>query len=184
MAGHLQRKGCGACRSGTQRPSGPLGDNGGPTPTQALGPGSPAIDAAEPNGCPEGDQRGVSRPADGNGDGIAVCDIGAYEVVLPATPPPQPPTSTAPPTVAPTPAITTAPTTPSPTPKPVSPTPSSTPKRSASPTSSPRPVISESEGGSNNLLFAGLGLLAVPVLGAPAIFYARRRGFTFRVPWR
>jgi len=56
---------------------GPLEDNGGPTFTSALLPGSPAIDAGA--GCPATDQRGVARPIDGNGDGTALCDIGAYE---------------------------------------------------------------------------------------------------------
>ncbi|MEW2085537.1 choice-of-anchor Q domain-containing protein [Streptomyces sp. NPDC005283] len=50
---------------------GPLADNGGPTDTAALLPGSPALDAAD--GCPATDQRGVSRPQG------AACDIGAYE---------------------------------------------------------------------------------------------------------
>ena len=60
---------------------GPLQDNGGPTFTHALGPGSPAIDAGEPyflgRGeffCPIIDQRGVTRPQGEH------CDIGAYEV--------------------------------------------------------------------------------------------------------
>jgi hypothetical protein len=55
---------------------GPLQDNGGPTLTHALLPGSPAIDTASPT-CPPPatDQRGVSRP-----QGPA-CDIGAYEAV-------------------------------------------------------------------------------------------------------
>lgn len=61
---------------------GALADNGGPTLTMALGPGSAAIDAAASAGCPTTDQRGVSRPFG------AGCDIGAYEAAtLDATPP-------------------------------------------------------------------------------------------------
>ncbi len=54
---------------------GALADNGGPTRTQAVGPGSPALDAvpATGAGCPETDQRGVTRP---HGQG---CEIGAFE---------------------------------------------------------------------------------------------------------
>ena len=60
---------------------GPLQDNGGPTPTHALLPGSPAIDAGGSD-CPPPatDQRGFPRPVDGNDDGVATCDIGAYEL--------------------------------------------------------------------------------------------------------
>jgi hypothetical protein len=59
-----------------------LHENGGPTRTIALVPGSPAIDAIPPgvSGCGTSittDQRGVSRP---QGSG---CDIGAFEVVTP-----------------------------------------------------------------------------------------------------
>ena len=57
-----------------------------PTPTKHkqtwtndLLPGSPAIDAGIGD-CSAQDQRGVSRPQDGNGDGVAVCDLGAYEL--------------------------------------------------------------------------------------------------------
>lgn len=60
---------------------GPLANNGGPTNTHALLRGSPAIDAGDNSDCPSTDQRGVSRPQDGDGDGTAVCDIGAYELV-------------------------------------------------------------------------------------------------------
>jgi CSLREA domain-containing protein len=52
---------------------GPLQDNGGPTWTHALLPGSAAIDAGDPNTCQPIDQRGVARPQG------PVCDIGAYE---------------------------------------------------------------------------------------------------------
>jgi hypothetical protein len=52
---------------------GPLADNGGPTLTMALLPGSPAIDAGNTSLAPATDQRGFPRPA-----GLAA-DIGAFE---------------------------------------------------------------------------------------------------------
>ena len=61
---------------------GPLQNNGGPTQTMALGTGSSAIDAGANSACPAFDQRGVSRPQDGDGDGSAICDIGAVETRL------------------------------------------------------------------------------------------------------
>src|SRR6266851_4050496 len=63
--------------TGTDPLLGPLASNGGPTQTQALEAGSPAIDhgGTSANGCPPTDQRGVTRP-----QGPA-CDIGAFEFV-------------------------------------------------------------------------------------------------------
>jgi hypothetical protein len=54
---------------------GPLQDNGGPTWTMALLPGSPAIGAGGPSDS-EWDQRGPGYPGSFNG----ATDIGAYEV--------------------------------------------------------------------------------------------------------
>ena len=56
-----------------------LAANGGPTLTHALRYLSPAIDNADPNACPATDQRGVTRPQDGDGNGRLGCDIGAFE---------------------------------------------------------------------------------------------------------
>jgi predicted outer membrane repeat protein len=58
---------------------GPLANNGGPTKTMALLAGSRAIDHGDNAGVPATDQRGFPRKKDGNGDGIAVVDIGAVE---------------------------------------------------------------------------------------------------------
>lgn len=70
---------------------GPLADNGGPTLTHALLPGSPAIDAGDPTFDPEefdpalmSDQRGQLRVAKGLLTSAApAVDIGAFELNLP-----------------------------------------------------------------------------------------------------
>jgi hypothetical protein len=72
----------------TMLPSDLLGDPGLGAFTDAGSPGtghvpllptSPAIDAGNNAVCLATDQRGQPRPVDGNGDGIATCDIGAFE---------------------------------------------------------------------------------------------------------
>jgi hypothetical protein len=55
---------------------GPLQDNGGPTQTMALLPGSQAIDAGDNTNAPDWDQRGPGFPRIVNG----IIDIGAFEV--------------------------------------------------------------------------------------------------------
>jgi len=72
----------------------------GSTATQALLPGSPAVDrgGTSANGCPTTDQRGVSRPQG------SACDIGAYELIPPRpAPPPRPGPVLGPPPPAPIP---------------------------------------------------------------------------------
>jgi hypothetical protein len=53
-----------------------LANNGGPTETIALEPGSYALDAIPIADCPSTDQRGDPRPAPGHN----ACDIGAFEL--------------------------------------------------------------------------------------------------------
>ena len=120
---------------------GPLQDNGGPTLTYALLPGSPAIDAGDPNFIPppDYDQRGPGFVRVFNGR----IDVGSFEVQPTPTPTPTP---TASPT--PTPTATFTPTsTPTATATPtitatVTPTPTSTPTPAprASPTPRSRPT--------------------------------------------
>jgi len=57
---------------------GALQANGGATPTQAILPGSPAIDSGHPTECPPVDQRGATRP--NAFTGVNRCDMGAFEL--------------------------------------------------------------------------------------------------------
>jgi len=58
----------------------PLQNNGGATKTMRLLPGSPAIDAGATISSMVTDQRGRIRPADGDGNGTSIKDMGAFEV--------------------------------------------------------------------------------------------------------
>jgi hypothetical protein len=74
-------------RPGVDPRLGPLQDNGGPTFTQALLPGSPALDAIPwgAKGCGTtliSDQRWQARPQPAGG----ACDIGAYEMAVSGQP--------------------------------------------------------------------------------------------------
>jgi IPT/TIG domain len=62
-------------QSGADPGIAPLADNGGPTATEALLFGSPALGDPSSSNCPATDQRGVARPA-------SSCDIGAFEAQL------------------------------------------------------------------------------------------------------
>jgi cell division septation protein DedD len=125
---------------------GPLQDNGGPTFTHALLPGSPAIDAGDPNFIPPPffDQRGPGFSRVRNGR----IDVGSFELQAGATatptasPTPTPtttvtPTATVPPSPTATPTATATAMS-SPTPRP-SPTPRVAPTPRVHPTPPPRP---------------------------------------------
>ncbi len=127
----------------------PLADNGGDTPTHALSPESPAIDAGN---ClmATTDQRGFLRPWDvptrpNVADG---CDMGAFEAdSLPPTPTPtNTPTFTNTPTATNTPTVTNTPTN-TPTTTPVPPTATATPTVSPTviPTHTYTPTPTEEE---------------------------------------
>jgi len=132
---------------------GPLQDNGGPTFTHALLPGSPAIDAGDPNFNPPPffDQRGPGFNRVVNGR----IDKGSFEVQsstgtpTPTASPTSTPTATATPTTTPT-ATATATATPTTTPTAtptatatatVTPTPTSTPRVTPTPRSEPTPRV-------------------------------------------
>ena len=139
---------------------GPLQDNGGPTLTHALLPGSPAINAGDPNFTPPPyyDQRGPGYDRVRNGR----LDVGSFEVQQRTTPSPTPTvtpsaTATATSTRSPCPCQTPSPKPrPTPAPRPTShtptptatgtpsptPTPSATPRRG---TPTPRPRATPSE---------------------------------------
>ncbi len=62
---------------------GPLLFNGGPTRTHAVLPGSPALDRGDSSVLLSGDQRSFPRQVDGDADGVAQVDVGAYEAEQP-----------------------------------------------------------------------------------------------------
>lgn len=70
----------------------PLANNGGPTDTEALAAGSPALDRVPFANCPAEDQRGFARAFAGTG-----CDFGAFESGAPGTFVPTPIPIAAPP---------------------------------------------------------------------------------------
>ncbi len=116
---------------------GPLQNNGGDTLTHALLAGSPAIDAGNPLGCADEngidliiDQRGYARPIDGDGDGSARCDMGAFERLSPGAPTP---TNTATPTNTSSPTATRTAT--------ATRTPTSTPTRTPTATATSTPTV-------------------------------------------
>jgi predicted outer membrane repeat protein len=75
-AGHL----CGTPAVTDDPQLDPLANNGfKKAQTHALAITSPALDAGSDPDCPEKDQRGRLRPADGDANGSFICDIGAFE---------------------------------------------------------------------------------------------------------
>lgn len=56
-----------------------VGPLSGETYGLTLSPASPAIDAGDNALCPAVDYAVLHRPMDGDGDGLAICDMGAYE---------------------------------------------------------------------------------------------------------
>jgi hypothetical protein len=82
---------CGLTGNGNLQNTNPnllgLTDNGGPTSTHALPAGSVALDRIPAASCTQidttpltTDQRGAPRGSDEDGDGLAECDVGAYEL--------------------------------------------------------------------------------------------------------
>ena len=67
-------------QSNTDPELGPLQANGGPTETHALTSTSPAVDAGDAADTTGLDQRTAPRSVDGDGNGSAVRDIGAFEL--------------------------------------------------------------------------------------------------------
>lgn len=81
-------------RTGVTAPKlGALANNGGPTKTHAVLSGSPALDAVVGACGVATDQRGVARPQDGDNNGSAICDKGAFELKAAVVQPPPPTTN-------------------------------------------------------------------------------------------
>lgn len=181
---------------------GSLASNGGPTQTHALPAGSQALDMADPSGCTDfslvlltTDQRGSTRPSDGDSNGSIICDMGAFEL-LGGTPTPTPTaTDTSTPTVTATATITHTPTetltdtrtatptgtftrtaTATPTSSAtVSETASATRTATSSPTATATPPVIEAFGSSPGRLLAVLAMLLGAVLAARRRAVSRER---------
>lgn len=130
----------------------PLGNNGGPTQTHALPPGSPAIDRAPNNQCNSApvngvDQRGSPRNSDGdNNPSSNECDIGAFERQSNNPTPTATKTPMSTPTSTTVPAATATPK-PSRTPKPTrTPKASPTAEPTETPTNTPVPQVTNTPG--------------------------------------
>jgi predicted outer membrane repeat protein len=118
---------------------GPLQDNGGPTFTHALLPGSPAIDAGDPNFTPPPyyDQRGPVFWRIRNGR----IDVGSFEVQVGTTPSPTPsPTASPTPTATVTSTATAIPTSTATSTPTATATATATPTPTVTPTPTPRPL--------------------------------------------
>jgi CSLREA domain-containing protein len=151
-----------------------LAENGGNSLTHALLAGSAAIDAGDDASCPGNDQRQALRPFDGDGDGTATCDIGAYEAggmfpptaTVTATGSPTP-TGTRPDTPTLTATPTSTPVTPTPTGTLPSPTPSVTPTATSTSTTVPSATPTLSATPTATAVLPTITPTATPVAATP-----------------
>ncbi len=167
--------------------AGVLADNGGFVPTDAVRPGSAAIDAVADCASVTTDERGQARPVDATGKGAPLCDLGAFEynpagarptntplpapTLAPAAAPTQAATLAA--TAAPTSTATTAPTTAAPADT-ATPSATDTPLAMVAPSAPSIPASAPSVPSSDNSMwFIGGGFAVVVLVGG--LILVRRR---------